>query len=58
MTDLEIINLIYQAIELAGDGGPSPFTHDEYKAMDNFLNKIKNICEIEELKRKHCDEKS
>ena len=36
MTDLEIMDLIDCAIELAGDGGPSPFTNDEYSAMDDF----------------------
>lgn len=41
MTDLQIINLLQEAIELVGDGGPSPFTDDEYNAMYNFLNKIK-----------------
>lgn len=43
MTNLEIINLLYIAIELAGDGGPSPFTSEEYNAMNNFLDQLKNI---------------
>lgn len=42
MTDLEIIDLIGCAIELAGDGGLSPFTNDEYNAMDDFLNRLRN----------------
>lgn len=42
MNDLDIINLIYTAIELAGDGGPSPFTDEEYNAMDSFLNRLRN----------------
>ena len=40
MTNLEIINLLYLAIELAGDGGPSPFTSEEYEAMYNFLDRL------------------
>lgn len=42
MTNLEIINLLYLAIDLAGDGGPDPFTDKEYDAMYNFLEKLKN----------------
>lgn len=42
MNDLDIINLIYTAIELAGDGGQSPFTDEEYNAMDSFLNRLRN----------------
>lgn len=41
MTDLEIINLLSEAIELAGDGGPTPFTHDQYMEMYNFLNRLR-----------------
>lgn len=41
MTDLQIINLLQEAIELAGNGGPSPFTSEEYEAMYNFLNQLK-----------------
>lgn len=41
MTDLEIIDLIDTAINLAGDGGPSPFTLEEYHAMDEFLNRLR-----------------
>ena len=41
MTDLQIINLLQEAIELAGDGGPSPFTPEEYEAMYNFLNRLR-----------------
>ena len=40
MTDLQIIDLLYTAIDLAGDGGQSPFRHEEYEAMYNFLNKL------------------
>lgn len=41
MTDLEIIDLIDTAIALAGDGGPSPFTYEEYNAIDEFLNRLR-----------------
>lgn len=41
MTDLEIIDLIGLGIELAGDGGISPFTDEEYNAMVNFLNRLR-----------------
>ena len=43
MTKLQTINLLYTAIELAGDGGPQPFTEEEYQAMYNFLDQLKNI---------------
>ena len=42
MTDLEIIDLIGLGIELAGDGWPSPFSDDEYNAIDGFLNRLRN----------------
>ena len=42
MTDLEIIDLIGLGIELAGDGGPAPFTDEEYDEMNNFLNQLEN----------------
>lgn len=38
MTNQEIINLLYTAIELAGDGGLNPFTETELAAMNTFLN--------------------
>ena len=41
MTDLQIINLLDIAIQLAGDGGSSPFTNEEYKAMYNYLNRLR-----------------
>lgn len=40
MTDEQIINLLREDIELAGDGGPAPFTDEEYEEMENFLNKL------------------
>ena len=39
MTKTErIINNLRIAIELAGDGGPSPFTPEEYEEMNTFLD--------------------
>jgi len=43
MTDLDIINLLYDAIALAGDGGDDPFTKEERDAMCNFLGRVENI---------------
>ena len=40
MTDLAIINLLREAIELAGDGGPAPFTDDEYTIMYDYLAQL------------------
>jgi hypothetical protein len=40
MTQEQIINLLRTAIELAGDGGPRPFTDEEEAAMYNFLGQI------------------
>ena len=42
MTRIEIINLLRLAIELAGDGGPAPFTSEEYDEMNNFLNQLED----------------
>ena len=42
MTQEEIINLLRTAIELAGDGGPAPFTEEEYTEMYRFLDKLEN----------------
>ena len=42
MTDLQIINLLQEAVELSCDGGPSSFTLEEYEEMYNFLNKLRN----------------
>ena len=41
MTDLEIIDLIGLGIDLAGDGGISPFTDEEYNEMTMFLNRLR-----------------
>ena len=40
ITQKEIINLLYTAIELAGDGGPSPFSDEELNAVNAFLSNI------------------
>lgn len=42
MTREEIINCLDLAIQLAGDGGPAPFTDEEYDAMYEFLNELRN----------------
>lgn len=34
----EIIDCLKLAVELAGDGGPSPFTEEQYKEMNAFLD--------------------
>jgi hypothetical protein len=38
----EIIDCLYMAVQLAGDGGPQPFEEEEYEAMYNFLEELKN----------------
>ena len=38
----DIINCLYMAIQLAGDGGPQPFDDEEYEAMYNFLEELRN----------------
>lgn len=43
MKNRKIINLLRTAIELAGDGGPSPFTDHEYDAMFKFLDDLEKI---------------
>ena len=43
MKNKKIINLLRTAIELAGDGGPSPFTDHEYDVMFEFLDNVEKI---------------
>lgn len=43
MTDFTIINLLREAVALAGDGGISPFNDREYDAMYNFLDRQEMI---------------
>jgi hypothetical protein len=38
----EIINCLYMAVQLAGDGGPQPFDDEEYEAMYSFLEELTN----------------
>jgi hypothetical protein len=38
----EIIDCLYMAVQLVGDGGPQPFEEEEYEAMYNFLEELKN----------------
>ena len=38
----DIINCLYMAIQLAGDRGPQPFDEEEYNAMYNFLEELRN----------------
>jgi len=42
MTRKNKINLIREAIALAGDGGPDPFTQKERKIMNDFLDELEN----------------
>ena len=37
---LETINNLKRAIELAGDGGPQPFTSEEYKLMYELMDEL------------------
>ena len=46
MTELQIINLIDKAIQLAGDGGINPFTDEEYREMYRYINNLKSSIEI------------
>lgn len=38
------ISCLKLAIELAGDGGMTPFTDVEYELMTNFLNEAIELC--------------
>lgn len=40
ITRTEALSLIGQAISLASDGGPDPFTKEEYDAMYDLLDEI------------------
>ena len=47
MTDKEwILNNIRIAIQLAGDGGPSPFNDVEYDEMFTLLDTVENNIDI------------
>lgn len=45
-TEEHIINKLYLAIELAGDGGPAAFDDEEYKAMREYLNTLESKLSI------------
>lgn len=46
MTELQIINLLDLAIQLAGDGGTNPFTDEEYREMYRYINNLKSSIKI------------
>lgn len=43
METRDIINLIREAISLAGDGADVPYTDEEYDAMYDFLDYIEEL---------------
>ena len=38
----QVINMLYLAIDLAGDGGPSAFNTEEYDAMRGYLSYLES----------------
>ena len=38
----EIINCLYMAVQLAGDGGPQPFDEEEYQGMYKLIEELRN----------------
>lgn len=38
----QALNCLYMAIQLAGDGGPSPFDDEEYNLMYELINELRN----------------
>lgn len=42
MGRIEMINMIREAISLAGDGGDVLYTEEEYDAMHDLLDEIEN----------------
>ena len=42
MNRIEVINMIREAISLAGDGGDILYTEEEYDAMYDLLDEIEN----------------
>lgn len=44
-TEEQIINKLYLAIDLAGDGGPAAFNTDEYNAMHEYLSHLESKIE-------------
>lgn len=43
METIDVINLIRDAISLAGDGADVPYTDEEYDAMYDFLDYIEEF---------------
>ena len=41
-TEAEIIRLLRMGLELAGDGGISPWNDDEYEACVEYLNELES----------------
>ena len=56
ITRAEALNLISQAISLAGDGGCTPFTDEEYKAMYDLLDEIKKESKQKRSSKKSADD--
>lgn len=42
MTRKEKIQLLRDAVDLAGDGGPDPFTREERIIMHDFLDELED----------------
>jgi hypothetical protein len=51
-TEEQIINKLYLAIDLAGDGGPAAFNTEEYNAMQEYLSYLEsNIKSMDEMNK-------
>ena len=51
-TEEQIINKLYLAIDLAGDGGPAAFDTDEENSMREYLSYLKsNIKSMDEMNK-------
>lgn len=56
ITRAEAIDLISHAINLAGDGGSSPFTKEEYDTMYNLLDEIKKESKPKRSSKRSADD--
>ena len=56
ITRAEALNLISQAISLAGDGGCAPFTEEEYDAMYDLLEEIKKESKPKRSSKRSADD--
>ena len=56
ITRAEALNLISQAISLAGDGGCAPFTEEEYDAMYDLLDEIKKESKTKRSPKRSVDD--